>query len=342
VGSRPRILLYSQLMRSPAFFRTLFVLGLVLALALSACRRGGRDAVLEVAYVMEPKVTLRDRVATVYSQVGEVSNGDRVEILEHDPRRRFVRVRTGSGLEGWVQQRFLAGEEVYHSFEALALRHKDAPLQARGVTRNALNMYLEPSRDAERLYRIAEDQPVEVLLRAATGREVSQPSPGGGVATRTVTEDWRLVRDAQGHVGWVLSRLIHLDAPIEVAQYSEGQRIVAYFVLNEVEHEGRKVPQYLFVYGEPRDGAEHDFNQVRVFTWNRARSRYETAYRERRLAGALPVLVGREEFGREGEVPVFTITVRDPEGNPVERRYRLSGNMVRRAAEPPARESATL
>lgn len=306
------------------------LLGLAAALALAACREA-RDPVLEVAYVMEPRVTLRDRVATVYNDVGEVSNGERVEVLERDPRRRFVRVRTASGLEGWMQQRFLAGEEVYQSFEALAAEYRDAPVQARGTTRSALSMYLTPSREGERLYRIPESQPVEVLGRAATARQVSQPAPGGGTATRTVMEDWRLVRDAAGHVGWVLSRLVDLDAPIEVAQYSEGQRIVAWFVLNEVEHADKKVPQYLFVYGEPRDGAEHDFNQIRVFTWNRARSRYETAYRERRLQGRLPVVVGREELEREGAVPVFSVTVLDSEGNPVQRKYRLSGNLVRRA-----------
>ena len=47
-------------------------------------------------------------------------------------------------------------------------------------------------------------------------------------------EDWCLVRDSQGRVGWVLSRMVDVDVPLEVAQYAEGQRFVAFFVLNQV------------------------------------------------------------------------------------------------------------
>ena len=79
--------------------------------------------------------------------------------------------------------------------------------------------------------------------------------------------------------------MVDLDVPLDVAQYAEGQRIVAFFVLNEVQDqdkgEVKKVPQYLMVLTEPKDGLPFDFNQVRVFTWNVKRHRYETAYRER-------------------------------------------------------------
>ena len=42
-----------------------------------------------------------------------------------------------------------------------------------------------------------------------------------------VREDWWLVRDPQMRVGWVLGRALYLQLPEEIAQYSEGQRIVA-------------------------------------------------------------------------------------------------------------------
>src|SRR5262249_7853048 len=126
-----------------------------------------------------------------------------------------------------------------------------------------------------------------------------------------VIEDWWLVRDSHGRVGWVLARMVDIDVPIDVAQYAEGQRIVALFVLNEVDDveaqtKDKKVPQYLMVLSEPKDGAPFDFNQIRVFTWNVRRHRYETAYRER-FEGVLPVTLGKEDFGKEGVLPTFTV-----------------------------------
>ncbi len=109
-------------------------------------------------------------------------------------------------------------------------------------------------------------------------------------------EDWYLVRNSAGHAGWVLMRMIDLDVPLDVAQYAEGQRIVGYFVLNTVEEtiddQPKQIAQYLVLLNEPKDGLPYDYNQIRVFTRNRNKHRYETAYRERNMEGYLPVTVG--------------------------------------------------
>jgi len=127
--------------------------------------------------------------------------------------------------------------------------------------------------------------------------------------------------------------MIDLDIPLEVAQYAEGQRIVAFFVLNQVQDGDKKVAQYLTVLTEPKDGLPFDFNQIRVFTWNVKRHRYETAYRER-MAGFLPVTVAQENFDKEGVLPAFTIRVKDDNGNVSERKYKLNTPMVRRVLGP--------
>src|SRR5262249_4288806 len=94
-----------------------------------------------------------------------------------------------------------------------------------------------------------------------------------------------------------------------------------------------KIPQYLTTLTEPRDGLPFDFNQIRVFTWNVKRHRYETAYRER-LQGKLPVSVAQESFDKEGTLPIFSIRVQDDQGNASERKYKLNTPIVRRVLAP--------
>jgi hypothetical protein len=62
--------------------------------------------------------------------------------------------------------------------------------------------------------------------------------------------------------------------------------------------------------------------------------RYETAYRERNLNGVLPVTVTHENFGKEGDLPVFILREKDDNGNIVERKYKLNTPMVRRVLAP--------
>ena len=147
-------------------------------------------------------------------------------------------------------------------------------------------------------------------------------------------EDWYLVRNAAGRVGWVLLRMVDLDIPLEVAQYAEGQRIMGYFVLNTVQDGDKQVPQYLVLLNEPKDGLPWDYNQIRIFTWGRIRHRYETAYRERNLEGYFPVKTGHEMFGKEGDLPTFTIRKQTDDGQLVDVTYKLNGPIVRRVLTP--------
>jgi SH3-like domain-containing protein len=301
------------------------------------CNRG-KGRVQEYAYVSAPQANLRDRVAAVYNKTGYVKNGERVGILDRD--RRFAKVRTSSGLEGWIEQRFLVKQEVFEQSEKLAHDHQNDPVQAPGATRNETNLHLEPGRESEHLYQVAAGEKVAVLQRSTaekTGVIPAVPRTAKTDANKDaspVLEDWWLVRDTHARVGWVLARLVDLDAPLEIAQYAEGQRFAAFFVLNEVQgHGDKKFPQYLAVLTEPKDGLPFDFNQIRVFTWNVKRDRYETAFRER-IEGVLPVTVSQESFDKEGTLPVFKIRVKDDQGNVTERKYKLDTPIVRRVLAP--------
>jgi SH3-like domain-containing protein len=321
---------------------------------LSACNRN-RGRVLEIAYVSGVQAILRDHVAQVYEKTGVVKNGERVEVLDHD--RRFVKVRTATGVTGWVEQRYLVGQDVFDQIQKLTADNQNDPVQAQGATRNDTNLHVEPGRDSEHLYQISAGEKL-LLLKRGTAEKPGAVAPPPRSATASgnenakkkaqqkeqgkkpvpiipvpLVEDWWLVRDSHDRVGWVLSRMIDLDVPLDVAQYAEGQRIVAFFVLDQVQDKDKKVAQYLTVLTEPKDGLPFDFNQIRVFTWNVRRHRYETAYRER-MEGVLPVTVSQEKFDKEGVLPVFVIRVQDDSGKVSERKYKLNTPIVRRVLAP--------
>ena len=109
---------------------------------------------------------------------------------------------------------------------------------------------------------------------------------------------------------------------------------MAYFVLNAVQDKDKQVSQDLVCLNEPKDGLPWDFNQIRVFTWNRARHRYETAYRERNLEGYFPVRTGHRVFEKEGDLPTFTIHRKTDSGQMREVTYKLNGPIVRRVLTP--------
>jgi SH3-like domain-containing protein len=332
-----------KLIRSSRLLPTALALLLALLTVLPACNRRGHR-VLEVAYVSAPQASLRDQVAAIYNRVGNVKNGERVEVLDRE--KRFARVRTQSGIEGWIEQRYLVDQKIFDGVHKLTEDNQDDPVQAPGVLRNDTNLHITPGRETEHLYLLTSGSKVSILKRGTAEKQAVAGAPkpaattksGAKAAMEPVLEDWWLVRDALGRVGWVLARMVDVDVPLEVAQYAEGQRFVAFFVLNDVQdtEKGvqRKVAQYLCVLTEPHDGLPYDYDQVRVFTWNVKKHRYETAYREHKLDGVLPVTVSKETFEKEGTLPVFILRVKDDAGNVSERKYKLNTPIVRRVLAP--------
>lgn len=319
---------------------------------LTACSgKGGSSGGAEYAYVAVTEAGLRDHVATFYNKTGVVHNGERVQILERMQSKRFLRVRSPRGEEGWVQERYLADQATFDQFQRLAEQYKSTPAQATATTEEQVKVHVLPGRKTAYLYLLNEKQKVDMLQRQAVDRNApplqlkdekqkdADETPeedkvkGDNAAPPAVREDWWLVRDAQMRVGWVLGRALYLQLPEEIAQYSEGQRIVAAYPLDEVQDGNNKVPEYLVLFTE-KEGLPYDFSQARVFTWNTRKHRYETAYRERELAGVLPVTLGRQDFEKEGTLRTFVLRVKDDNGTVHERTYKFNPPLVHRVLAP--------
>ncbi|HZU33663.1 MAG TPA: SH3 domain-containing protein [Candidatus Angelobacter sp.] len=328
-----------------------------LACAMAGCGGAGSASGAEYAYVAVTEASLRDHVSTVYNKTGVVHNGERVQILERMQNKRFLRVRSPRGEEGWIQERYLVDQATFDQFQRLAEQFKNAPAQATASTEEQVKVHVLPGRKTGYLYLLNEKQKVDLLQRQSVDRnaaplqvqvkdekqkdkDADTDSPdeehvkGDSKAPPAVREDWWLVRDAQKRVGWVLGRALYLDIPSSIAEYSEGQRIVAAFPLDEVQDGDNKVPEYLVLLTENKDGQPYDFTQIRVFTWNARKHRYETAYRERDLAGMLPVALGRQDFEKEGNLRTFTVHVKDDNGAIHDRTYKFNPPIVRRVLAP--------
>jgi Bacterial SH3 domain len=318
--------------------------------------KGGSSDRAEYAYVAVTEAGLRDHVATFYNKTGVIHNGERVQILERMQSKRFLRVRSPRGEEGWIQERYLADQPTFDQFQKLAEQFKSAPAQATAMTEEQVKVHVLPGRKTAYLYLLNEKQKVEMLQRLPVDRNApplqlkddkkdSDDPPdedkvkSDSAVPPAVREDWWLVRDGQMRVGWVLGRALYLSIPEEIAQYSEGQRIVAAYTLDEVQDEGKKATEYLVLFTE-KEGMSSDFTQARVFTWNAHKHRYETAYRERELAGVLPVTLGRQEFGKEGNLRTFVLRVKEDDGSVHDRTYKFNPPLVHRVLapgeEPPA------
>jgi hypothetical protein len=305
---------------------------------------GGKE---EYVYVAVPEAVLRDHVATIYSKTGMVHNGDKLQVLDRTQNRRFLRVRAPHGEEGWLQERYLADQQTFDQFQRIADQYKDTPAQASATIMQQVKVHIQPGKKTGYLYLLDEKQKVAMLERRRIDRNAAPAPPkdqdsesdtsdedAPGTAAPSIWDDWWLIRDSKQHVGWVLGRALYLDLPDEVAQYAEGQRIVAAFPLDEVEDQNKKVQEFLVLFTEPKDGMPYDFDQIRVYTWNNRKHRYETAYRERNLDGSLPVTLGRKDFEKEGNLRTFTLRLKDADGQPHEQLYKFRPPLVHKVYAP--------
>jgi SH3-like domain-containing protein len=342
-------------------------LGLAVTLGVSGCSQFRLKPKEDYVYVTAKQATLRDRVAAVSNRTGTVENGEKLVVLEHS--RRFVKVQTPKGEIGWIEEKLTAGQQVADAFEALGKQHEDDPVVGSAVARDEVYLHITPGRETARFYRLAENDTLSLLRRASIVKPVTPGvapvTASGDAPPPPAFDDWWLVRDLKGRTGWIYLHMIDVTAPDTLARYAEGQRIVGAYVLGYADDADSgmlnsgvavtRIPEYVTVLAPYKAGLPYDFNQIRVFTWNTKKHRYETAMREKDVAGYLPVTVSEktDPYGKDAnageKLPSFTyrvlagdqaIPTPDPvtgeikPGRLIEKTYRLEGNLCRRLIAP--------
>jgi Bacterial SH3 domain len=285
--------------------------------------------VYEVAYILPSSVPVVDSRAEIHNVIGNLNCGDRVEVISKGDD--WAEVRFAEGKKGWVESKDLMDSSVFDGGLRLLKDLAGIPVQAAGHTTFSVNLRLEPSRDGALLERLGRNKSLEIfgrrlVPRSAGGAELGSSesaTPGSekGVPGPATLDAWYLVR-TDSRAGWVFGRLVTLDIPEGISTYAQNHNMVAWLVLNTVDDNGRRVPQYLVA---DRDGTlECDFNHIRVFTWWVKQGHYATAYVESNLNGYFPIRVAHSDTS-----PEFRLRLIDAKGRKFQKIYRLSDTVVR-------------
>lgn len=312
-----------------------------------------KHQVLSEMFVSERSVTLWSSVAQVREPVGTLHYGERVEVLAR--RNDNTKVRTSTSGVGWVDTRYLMEPPVWQRSVELLEQARAMPVQARGRTKVATNLRVAAGRKEPRLYQFGRGVAVEIVSRqVADWAQVPDEKEAAAEAPETKKEEWYLVRgvatrppgettarSAESNTttqagdqtvpiaGWVIARFIEYDLPEAVREGAESANIrpIAWFELNRVGDPSGEKAQYLVAGARGPEGQPCDFTTLRVYTWDQRKTRYETAFIENDLCGALPIRLGR---GPKNE-PEFRFREMDTAKS--ERGYRLIQTVVRRIRE---------
>ncbi len=303
-------------------------------------------------YVSERSATLWSSVAQVREPLGTLHYGDKVDVLAH--RNDATKVRTAANGVGWMDTRYLMEPALWQRSAQLLEQARLMPVQARGRTKVATNLRVEPGRNQPRLYQFGRGIAVEVLGRAVADSVPASDEKEPAEPQEAKKEEWYLVRglatrppgETAGRTaesntttqsgdqtipiaGWVIARFVEYNLPEPVVEgtASANVRTIAWFELNRVTDPSGEKPQYLVAGARGTDGQPCDFTTLRVYTWDVRKSRYETAFIENDLCGALPIRLGH---GPKNE-PEFRF--HDMDGDKKERLYRLIQTVVRRIRE---------
>jgi hypothetical protein len=126
-----------------------------------------------VAYAGPPALLLRSDLGAKSQTVATAKHGDRLEVLE--TRRRFVKVRTASAVEGWTDTNQLLSERQMADLRLLAASAAKLPSQGSAKVYAALNIHAEPYRLSPSFFQISEGATVAVIGHRVSPR--SQPPP---------------------------------------------------------------------------------------------------------------------------------------------------------------------
>jgi len=279
----------------------------------TAC--SGNSASVTQATVNAEHASLRSRDSATSRTLRVLEPGMKVDILEQ--QGRWYRVRLGE-TEGWMDASTLLTDAMRDHIQESINSTIGQMAQNTGVLAEGGNLRVDPGRTTAILRKLPERTPVEVLERRTVPRE----------DIKGRSDAWLKVRTSPTEVGWLLSSFVEFDVPEGIAPYTEDYVYSTVKTLNEIDDPVAGLIRW-YVVGERRPGGdpEIDFTGVRVFTWNKSKQRYETAFRKQGLRGVYPL-----EVSRNADKPTFRVYELSADGKTKQARdFVMNGVIVREA-----------
>jgi hypothetical protein len=131
--------------------------------------------VIGEAYAGPATLALRRDIPLQSPVVAIVTHGERLEIVQH--RRRFLKVRTPGGAEGWIEDHLLLSSAEIAALKDVERRALTLPSQGVASTYEQLNVHTEPNRLSPSFLQIKEGEKVDVVAHLSAPRTPPERKP---------------------------------------------------------------------------------------------------------------------------------------------------------------------
>ena len=151
------------------------------------------------AYVAPASLNLRSQLSQKNDTVAVLKHGEPVSIV--DVRRRYVKIRTRKGAEGWVDSLDLLSASDMRRVERDRKEASALPGEGMATAYESLNIHIDPNRGSPAFAKLSEGESVTILAHKIAPKVSSAVRPPTFVVERPQPPSRRARRERQGAGG---------------------------------------------------------------------------------------------------------------------------------------------
>lgn len=149
---------------------------LLLALLIVGCSPSSQHApAIGEAYAGPSTLMLRQEIDLHSAVAATAKHGDRLEIIQQ--RRRYLKVRTAKGKEGWTDERLLLSTAEVARLKRFNEQARTLPSQGTATTYEALNIHTEPSRYSPSFVQVKQGEKFDLIGHELAPRKAPPRQP---------------------------------------------------------------------------------------------------------------------------------------------------------------------